>query len=63
MRANRCEVSEFFRIDFGKRCRSQIFNEMFDGCAGSVGGVIPASKGGDDMGSTQFRSTDPTDVF
>jgi hypothetical protein len=36
---------------------------VFDSGAGSISGIVPAGEGGDDMGPTQFRSTDPTDVL
>jgi hypothetical protein len=36
---------------------------MFYGSTRSVGGIVPASEGGDDMGPTQFRSADPSDVL
>jgi hypothetical protein len=63
MGTNRCEIGEFFWDDFSKWSCTQIFNEVFDSGAGSISGIVPAGEGGDDMGPTQFRSTDPTDVL
>jgi hypothetical protein len=63
MGTNRCKIGEFFRDDFSKRSSTQVFNEVFDSSAGSIGGIVPAGEGGDDMGPTQFRSADPTDVL
>jgi hypothetical protein len=63
MWANGCKVGEFFGVNFSKRSCAQILNEMFYGSTRSVGGIVPASEGGDDMGPTQFRSADPSDVL
>jgi hypothetical protein len=63
MWTNGCKVGEFFRTDFSKRCCAQILNEVFNSSARGVGSIVPAGEGGDDMGPTQFRSADPSDVL
>ena len=63
LRARRGEVEELLGVDLGDQLGVAAVDQVADGAAGGVAGVVPSLERGDEHGSVERRAGSPPDVL